>query len=516
MGNRCARQRDPSAANARPTLASRILALTMLAAAGCGLVSLTLHVRLFAGRATFPLDLEWLEGGMLVHAQRIASGQGIYVPPSVDFIPYLYTPLYPALLALLSFIFPLGYTLGRVASILSLAGAGCFLFSTAKGETSGDRGELPSWLVGVAGVGAVVAAFAFTGGFYDLVRADSLLLLFEVFTLWLAMRGTGWKSAAASGVAIALAFFTKQTAAIVGVGIGIGLLIANWRRGLSYGVAAAGSVLAGVLLLLATSHGWFWTYVFKLHQSHPFDWDAAFKTAPWAILKHTWPALLALILATLALAALRKLSRADALLCLTAAAGILAAMVGFGTKWAYFNAYIPGVFFPCLAAAVLTTRLVVAAKASPSATTSLSAIAAVALLGFQSQHGQQADVAKTLPSSQDRIAAARLLSEIESLPGPVFIPFHPYYAVLAGKHPFVHRIGLYDIEATLGRPDWLAQAIGTQKFAAIVLDWRPRPGEWPGLDANYRPSHEFIRGRDSVGTFAGVQTSPRLVFVPTR
>jgi hypothetical protein len=453
---------------------------------------------------------------MLVHAQRIASGQGIYVPPSIDFIPYLYTPLYPALLALLSFIFPLGYTLGRVVSILALAGAGSLLFATAKGETSEDSGKLPSWLVGIAGAGAVVSAFAFTGSFYDLVRADSLLLLFEMLALWLGLRGTGWKSAAASGVSIALAFFTKQTASIVGVGIGIGLLIANWRRGLSYGVAAATSVLAGVLLLLATSHGWFWTYVFKLHQSHPFNWNAAFKTAPWAILKYTWPALLALILATLALAALRKLRRSDALIWLTAVAGLITAMVGFGTKWAYFNAYIPGVFFPCLAAAVLATRLVVTAKASPSIAALLSAIATVALLGFQSQHGQQADTPKTLPSAQDRIAADRLLSEIESLPGPVFIPFHPYYSVLAGKQPFVHRIGLYDIEATLGKPDWLEQAIGTQKFAAIALDWRPRPGEWPGLDTNYHPSHEFIRGQDSVGMFAGAQTAPRLVYLPNR
>ena len=491
-----------------------MLALTVLAAAGCGLVSLTLHARLFASRATFPLDLEWLEGGMLVHAQRIASGQGIYVPPSIDFIPYLYTPLYPALLALLSFVLPLGYTLGRVVSIFSLAGATCLVFAATKSETSGDSGELPSWLVGIAGAGAVVATFAFTGCFYDLVRADSLLLLLEMLALWLSLRGTGWKSAAASGVAIGLAFFTKQTASIVGAGICMGLLIANWRRGLSYGVAAAATVLAGMLLLLATSHGWFWTYVFELHQSHPFDWKAAFKTAPLAILGHTWPALSALVLSTLALARLHKLSRADALIWLAALAGLVAAMVCFGTKWAYFNAYIPGVFFPCLAAAVLSTRLVVTAKASASTTALIGAVATVALLGFQNLHGQQAEAAKALPSSQDRIAAARLLSEIESLPGPVFIPFHPYYGVLAGKQPFVHRIGLYDIEATLGKPDWLAQAIRTQKFAAIVLDWRPRPGEWPGLDTNYHLSREFIRGQDSVGMFAGVQTAPRLVFLP--
>src|SRR3954454_9653847 len=67
-----------------------------------GVLQLGWHFRLFFARAGFPLDLEWMEGGMLLHASRFAEGKTIYVAPSLDFIPYLYTPLYPALLAALS------------------------------------------------------------------------------------------------------------------------------------------------------------------------------------------------------------------------------------------------------------------------------------------------------------------------------------------------------------------------------------------------------------------------------
>ena len=73
-------------------------------------------------RITYPYDLEWMEGGMLHHALRIQNGEGIYVPPSIDFIPYLYTPLYPSLLAMLGGAFGLTYTLGRAISVLSLIG----------------------------------------------------------------------------------------------------------------------------------------------------------------------------------------------------------------------------------------------------------------------------------------------------------------------------------------------------------------------------------------------------------
>ena len=65
-------------------------------------------------------------------------------------------------------------------------------------------------------------------------RADSLLLALEALSLWLILRGDTWKSAALAGLAIALAFFSKQTASIIGVGLGLGLLVVNWRRGLVY------------------------------------------------------------------------------------------------------------------------------------------------------------------------------------------------------------------------------------------------------------------------------------------
>ena len=118
----------------RERLISGLLVLALIVATVPALVQLGWHLRLFAGRAGFPLDLEWMEGGMLVPAQRIAAGQGIYVKPSLDFVPYLYTPLYPALLALLSLLFPLGYLLGRLVSLLAFSSALVLLGLCVAGE----------------------------------------------------------------------------------------------------------------------------------------------------------------------------------------------------------------------------------------------------------------------------------------------------------------------------------------------------------------------------------------------
>jgi hypothetical protein len=523
----------------RESILPGIVVAAVLVAALPALVQLFWHARLFAGRATFPLDLEWMEGGVLLHAQRIAQGKGIYVEPSLDFIPFLYTPLYPALLALLSFVLPLGYLLGRLVSIAAFTAALALVVVTSMGEAQDRWRRGLAALAGLGGAGAIAASFAFTGYFYDLVRADSLLLALEALALWLALRGQGWRSAALAGLLVALGFFAKQTATVVGVGIGLGLLVANARRGLVYGLAAAATLAAGIGLLVKTSGGWFWTYIFKLHQSHAFRKEAITDIALPFTQQFAWPLFLALVLASAGLALSRKLRRSDAILLLTAVAGEIAALVGFATQWADSNAFIPAIFFPAFATAVLAARLLDVALAGRKWGAMLVASAVVLLLGSQSLHtapptpvrGRDKPpiftawprlgralptLANAVPSAQDRAAAGRLLDELRALPEPLFIPFHTYYAVLAGKQPFVHRMGVRDVEAALGRPKGLDQAIAAQRFAAVVLDWKSFPGEWPGLDRHYHATREFTEGVDSVRTFAGAQTSPRTLLVPTR
>ena len=76
-------------ARTRERLIGALLVLALIVAVVPALVQLGWHLRLFAGRAGFPLDLEWMEGGMLVHAQRIAAGRGVYVKTAPGFFPFL-------------------------------------------------------------------------------------------------------------------------------------------------------------------------------------------------------------------------------------------------------------------------------------------------------------------------------------------------------------------------------------------------------------------------------------------
>jgi hypothetical protein len=482
-----------------------------------GALAIGAHFALFYFRAGFPLDVEWMEGGMLLHAARLAAGQSIYAPPSIDFIPFLYTPLYPALLAALSKLLPLGYLLGRVVSILAFSGALGLLALAAAREVPARRSlaGLLALAMGVAAAGGAAGSFAFTGSFFDLVRADSLLLLLQALALFAAFLGYGLRSAALAGVAIALAFFTKQTAAVLGVALGLGLLVSSWRRALAYGAVAAALVAAGLLLLNLRSGGWFWRYVFELHQSHGFNARLAYVETPLRLFRYAAPVYLALAVAVSALALERRLRRRDTLHLFCAAGGVAAACIGFGTQWAFDNAFIPALYFPLFSLAVLGARLLPPIISRPRPAAAVAVAMVVCCLGLFVVRNALPDSRRFAPSAADQRAAAKFLGRLRALEGPLFVPFHPFYPVLVGQPPHLHRMGVLDVAARLGRPAGLDAAIQDGYFTHVILDWKSQPFEWPGLDERYHEVHRFTDGVDAVRAFSGAETSPRYLLART-
>ena len=120
-------------------------------------------------RIGFPAEIEWMEGGMLTHAIRLANGQAIYAPPSAEFVPFFYTPGYPAALAALGKIFGgVDFGLARSVSLAATLFTLWLLFQVVRRETDTRFGFIA--------VGLYAALFRTNGAFYDLARPDSLYI----------------------------------------------------------------------------------------------------------------------------------------------------------------------------------------------------------------------------------------------------------------------------------------------------------------------------------------------------
>ena len=124
--------------------------------------------RTVAGRIDYPYDLEWMEGGMLAHGARVAAGESLYVLPSADFIPFIYPPLYPWLMGVMTTLgLPLDYPLGRGISLVGVAVAAAALVLALRAEKVG-------WGLAIGGGALFLSTYDAGGAFFDLVRNDGL------------------------------------------------------------------------------------------------------------------------------------------------------------------------------------------------------------------------------------------------------------------------------------------------------------------------------------------------------
>ncbi|HEY0479835.1 MAG TPA: hypothetical protein VGD37_20090 [Kofleriaceae bacterium] len=528
---------DP-ALRTRPAWLSVAQVVLWLLLALPALYQIGLLAEAIAGRVGYPYDLEWMEGGLLHHALRIRMGQGIYVPPNADFIPYLYTPLYPALLALFGGPLGLSYALGRAVSIIGLAGIAAVSIASL---ASSKARPLGATLAGVVlALGLFAASYPFVEGWYDLVRADTLFLFMVTagvagLPLWARSDDgvAGHGKVAAGAAVMALAFFCKQTGIFYVALGGAIVLVINWRRTASY-VAMAGLIgLGGSWILNRASGGWFWIYVSEIHRAHDFNQDrfhAAFGHMLWHFPAPT--VVIAITLGMVAVTAWRTralppAARPFLLWTATYAVSILVGAIGYGTEFAHFNAYMPALLHGALAAGAAVPAALACGRAlwgtRPHGDAFGLTCGAAAALALALTCGlARWEPRQYIPTRADVLAGDRLIQRIAAIDGDVWIPSHPWYAELADKTPHVHLMGIRDVTTRQTRTvDRLEDQVRHQAYAAILLDNRDPQFEIPWLTSSYHPALLLPEDeRPRVYTGAGHARSgnllvPESIWLPT-
>ena len=205
-------------------------------------------------RLSFPSEIEWMEGGMVAHAARLLSGAPIYAAPSVDFVPFFYTPGYPALLAQLApLLGGLSLPLGRAVSLSATCAIFVLLYQALRREGCPPRYALFGPLI-------YAALFRTCGAFYDLARPDSLALALTLATILLIRSGRSWVTVIAASLLCSVAFLTKQTSAVFFPPLALALATRAPGRALVFTGLTLGLSAGAVLAIDAETDGAFWAY----------------------------------------------------------------------------------------------------------------------------------------------------------------------------------------------------------------------------------------------------------------
>ena len=477
--------------------AERIGAFSVVLAA---LAAVLAQAWLVAATVAHPWPLEWMEGGVVETALRLRDGGSIYPAPTVEFVGYVYTPGYFAVVAAVSSIAGGDVVTARVVSLLATAGVLSIVGAYVRRDTG-------TWWLAAGGIGILAASHGLAGFFLHLARVDALALLLLLAAIVVLAHGRGARSAISAGVVAAAAVLTKQSHVIAIVATITGLAFVDARRaGIAAGVSG-GLLLGSFAALGAATSGWFLYYTVDLPAQHgSFLGAAAIHGAERMLV--LGPAL-ALCVGSLVVRLRGGEPRAK--LDASIFAGLVAtSWLGLAHPGGFWNTLLPAA-----AAAALFTPSAIGSFLRDRPFLSISIVAPllaaqiVAVIVLY----PPGDAA---PREGDRAQAERFIVWMADQPGEVLVPDLRYFQTRAGKRS--HGLGQAARDVLFASPEdrgrrmleeSLATALAEQRFSAIVTS----EPDWLGgaVELTYEPR----------GPIAGLPVPPigaprrpRWLFVP--
>jgi hypothetical protein len=484
----------------------RLRELTL--ALGAVLALLTLWVVI--QRFRYPIDAEWMTGGVRDEVERMRDGKPLYVAPSSGFIPFSSPPLYVWVCSLVA----------RLCSTF----VACKLVSLAATITTGwgivriarALGATRLW-IDVALI-LFVATYALTDFSYDLERVDAFYAAVVVVGVAAVLVRSSLASTLIGAALLGLAFFAKQAGLLVLAAVVVGLVLARERRrALIVGLTGALVFAVTFAALDVTSGGWFHTYCVTLPASHALH---AGRASTFFIVD--LPRAFAITAGSLGLSvrALRRRSGGATSEEVVLASVIVSAMAAAfwlrATDGGWRNELVVWLPLGCAATAIAATR------AEQAATTPrLARLTSLVMLGGVSLQilGAMFDPRELGPDRWDLADRTRFITRIRELEqqGEVIVTTAGHLTTPRS----VHAAALSDLlRAGQPAPADLLEGLAARRYAAIYL------GHLDELDCD-RPAcsalssailrHYFVAGRrherNRTGT-SGYDAGPRWLLRP--
>ena len=468
-----------------------------------------LLVALFAfeasSRASYPFDLEWMEGGQVCHALELLEGRGLYRAPSADFIAFPYEPFYSYVLAALASLFGLSMGLARAVSIVSSLALAAVVALFVRERVPGRAWPLRAAAV-TLGLQSVV------GHFLDLARVDALCLFLLAAALLVGqpgkVRGWGWLVGA---LLMVLALSTKQVALVFAPIPVLSLWPRDKRAAVGYALIVGLYVLVDRPIGDALTDDWYGFYTRRMPTFQPISLERVVTELPTTMLGHV--PLLASVVGWSAWRALRRDWRASITRpeLLAPWAGLVATALAWARPGGAANNLATTYVFLVAPAmiALAEPRALIASERLARLTPLLLAVQLMLLMWDPRPH---------IPSAEVRAAGEQLVSILGAEPGEVLVPEHPYYAVLAGHRGNYHANDTWELHYGLGDPfpSDLRERIAACRYALIASYLPLRTDRLP---APFSTRYELVESLDdmpvALGGIEGVTGAvPRHLFRP--
>jgi hypothetical protein len=366
----------------------------------------------------------------------------------------------------------------------------------------------------LAAVGLFAASYPLTGTWFDIARVDTLFLLLVMAAAYGLRWAAGWRGLAVAGLLAGLACLTKQQ------GLPIVVVMLTFAGLFRRGQAAAFALPAvlvpalGYAVLHMLSGGWSSFYLFDLPRRHYLQKKMLGEFFVGDLLVPLGAAC-ALVAAWALQRARREHLEATAFYAL-----MLVALGGTSLLSRLNVGAAANVLLPLYAwLAVLFGLALHEAVRAGEGRMRPWALGALALALFQLSWLVYRP-APWIPTAADRVAGWALVAQLKAVEGAVWVPSHPYLAVLAGKPEAAHEMAVDEIliadAATKARMiAEIETALAERRYAVLVLDraWSFY-GQIQALPRLYRPVARPVLPEGALVPVTGYRTRPTLWYVP--
>jgi len=217
-------------------------------------------------RIGFPWEIRWMEGGILDIVLHLREGGTLYGPPTWEFTPLIYMPLYYWFSVLVSYVTGPDFFALRLVSVVSTIAAAWLTGLIAAKETDSKQA---GWIAALLYIGA----YKVSGYYFDLARIDALWVALLLGYYYTARNCPSFAGQLCAAAIATLAFFTKQATALYALPIVLYLFFTQ-PSPQRYITPVSGMVmaLAGLAALYISTDGWFMYYIFELPLGHQYQW----------------------------------------------------------------------------------------------------------------------------------------------------------------------------------------------------------------------------------------------------
>ena len=464
-------------------------------------------------RLLYPYEIEWMEGAMMDHALRILDGKPIYTAPSIDFVAWLYPPLYYYAVAAVMKLVGVSWFAGRLVSFASTILTALMLAGVTKKITANN-------LLAYFTCALYLATYHATGFYFDIVRNDAFFTFLLVAGGWSAITFRGVRGAVVTGIILFLAIATKQQAIFFLPAIAVWFWLRDKKTAIVFTTITIGLLAIGFLWMNSATSRWLGYYLLQIPKAKRADfvWLRTLDVFPnfaFGVFTASSLSLFGLIVGSRT--GTHRTTRdfwasATGLLALLTFSALAAGAMSLGNEGGYTNVMMP---FAAFVIPFIPIAVGEFGTAHPVTVRYLYFAVLFQLIAF---YFNPMSEKMLIASAHQRHGGDEFFRELAAIPGEVLIPYHGYITRQAGKPSHAHVLAsldvlrMHDTTAARLQADF-DTALTRHKFSAVIMDGSPLFGN--DSVAHYTFSRRMLSEPNVYLTRVRDEgTRPEFLFIP--